>query len=60
MQIRSTVQGRLFAVKPTFAGALREVQATVAELQTVNFAWANPNHMYTLQVRVQQLSAGCI
>eukprot|EP00879_Flechtneria_rotunda_P031618 GHRR01034556.1.p1 GENE.GHRR01034556.1~~GHRR01034556.1.p1 ORF type:complete len:266 (+),score=71.90 GHRR01034556.1:18-815(+) len=48
-RVRQVVQSRLFAARSTFAGALREIQAAVAELQNVHFAWANPNHMYSLQ-----------
>lgn len=47
--IRAEVEKQLFAARPTFAGALRQIQAAVAELSSINFAYANPNHTYTLQ-----------
>lgn len=47
--VRSEVEKQLFAARPTFAGALRQIQAAVAELSSVSFAHANPNHTYTLQ-----------
>jgi hypothetical protein len=47
--VRSEVEKQLFAVRPTFAGALRWIQAAVSELRSVSFAHANPNHTYTLQ-----------
>jgi hypothetical protein len=49
-RVRSLVQRQLFGARPTFSGVLREVQAAVAELDGVHLAWANPNHMYGLQV----------
>jgi hypothetical protein len=49
-RVRSLVQRQLFGARPAFSGVLREVQAAVAELDSVHLAWANPNHMYTLQV----------
>jgi hypothetical protein len=49
-RVRSLVQRQLFGARPTFSGVLREVQAAVAELDGVHLAWANPNHMYALQV----------
>eukprot|EP00878_Enallax_costatus_P031474 GHUV01034420.1.p1 GENE.GHUV01034420.1~~GHUV01034420.1.p1 ORF type:complete len:647 (+),score=200.09 GHUV01034420.1:874-2814(+) len=48
-RIRSVVEKKLFAARPTFASVLREIQLAVSELRSVNLAWANPNHMYTLQ-----------
>jgi hypothetical protein len=50
------VQQQLFGARPTFSGVLREVQAAVAELDGVHLAWANPNHMYSLQVSGLQYS----
>jgi hypothetical protein len=47
--VRSVVEKQLFAARPTFAGALRQIQAAVAELRSVSFAHANPNHTNTLQ-----------
>lgn len=47
--VRSVVEKQLFAARPTFAGALRQIQAAVAELRSVSFTHANPNHTYTLQ-----------
>jgi dynein heavy chain len=46
--IRSEVKKQLFAVRPTFAGALQQIKAAVAELSSVSFAHANPNHTYML------------
>lgn len=48
--MKSLVERSLFAARPTFAGVLREIQYAVAELSGVSLAWANPNHMYSLQV----------
>lgn len=47
--VRSEVEKQLFAVRPTFAHALRQIQAAVSELSSASFAHANPNHTYTLQ-----------
>lgn len=47
--VRSEVEKQLFAVRPTYAGALRQIQSAVAELSSVSFAYANPNHTYALQ-----------
>jgi hypothetical protein len=47
--VRSVVENQLFAARPTFAAALRRIQAAVAELRSASFAHANPNHTYTLQ-----------
>lgn len=52
-RVKSVVESKLFAARPTFAAVLREVQSAVSELRSVNLAWANPNHMYTLQVNGQ-------
>eukprot|EP00882_Tetradesmus_deserticola_P022115 GHRQ01024001.1.p1 GENE.GHRQ01024001.1~~GHRQ01024001.1.p1 ORF type:complete len:423 (+),score=129.38 GHRQ01024001.1:383-1651(+) len=56
-RVRSVVQRQLFGARPTFSGVLREVQAAVAELDGVHLAWANPNHMYSLQVIGAQCSS---
>lgn len=47
--VRSEVGKQLFAVRPTFAHALRQIQAAVSELSSASFAHANSNHTYTLQ-----------
>jgi hypothetical protein len=46
--IRDTIGSRLFAAKPAFAPALREVAASAAELAGVAFAAVASNHTYTL------------
>jgi hypothetical protein len=47
--VRATIEARLFAARPTFAGALWQIQVAVSQLAAVSFAHASANHTYTLQ-----------
>lgn len=47
-RVRAQLAARLFAARPTFAGALREVAGAVSALQRVSFASASANHTCSL------------
>ena len=48
-RVRSAVAARLFAAKDNFLPALVEIMGHIADLRSVSFCSANPNHLHMLQ-----------
>ena len=48
-RVKQQIAGSLFQAKPTFVKHLSEIMAAADEIRTINFNYANPNHLYNLQ-----------
>ena len=47
--MKKQIADSLFQAKPTFVKHLKEIMAAADEIRTINFNYANPNHLYNLQ-----------
>jgi hypothetical protein len=47
-RVKQQIAGSLFQAKPTFVKHLSDIMAAADEVRTINFSYANPNHLYNL------------
>lgn len=48
-RVRRVIEENLFHAKPTFLPHLQAIAGATDKLRSVNFMYANPNHLYSLQ-----------